>query len=39
MKLDYAKSRSDAIVKAEGTEEEFETHKRARLAEKGTARF
>jgi len=37
MKLDYAKSRSDAIVQAEGTEEELETHKRARKAEKGTA--
>ena len=36
MVLDFAKTRSDATVKREGTEEEFETHKRRRLAEKGT---
>lgn len=34
MVLDYAKSKSDAIVQKEGNEE-FETHKRRRLAEKG----
>lgn len=34
MVLDFAKTRSDATVKREGTEEEFETHKRRRLAEK-----
>lgn len=34
MVLDLAKTRSDATVKREGTEEEFETHKRRRLAEK-----
>jgi hypothetical protein len=37
MVLDLAKTRSDATVKREGTEEEFETHKRRRLAEKGTS--
>ena len=37
MALDFAKTRSDATVKREGTEEEFETHKRRRLAEKGTS--
>lgn len=35
MKLDYARTRSDAIVKREGNEEDFEAHKRHRLAEKG----
>lgn len=35
MVLDYAKSRSDAIVLREGGSEELETHKRRRLAEKG----
>ena len=35
MLLDYAKTRSDAIVQREGTEEDFELHKRRRLAEKG----
>lgn len=35
MQLDYARTRSDATVKAEGTEEELEVHKRRRLAEKG----
>ncbi|KAL8742496.1 MAG: hypothetical protein Q9190_005029 [Brigantiaea leucoxantha] len=34
MILDYAKTRSDATVHREGTEEEFEQHKRRRLAEK-----
>lgn len=37
MALEFAKTRSDATVKREGTEEEFETHKRRRLAEKGTS--
>ena len=35
MVLQYAKSKSDATVKRFGTEEEFEQHKRRRLAEKG----
>lgn len=35
MLLDYAKTRSDATVQKEGDEEEFELHKRRRLAEKG----
>jgi hypothetical protein len=35
MKIAYAKSRSDASVKREGTEDDFEAHKRRRLAEKG----
>lgn len=35
MKLDYAKTRSDATVQKEGSAEDFETHKRRRLAEKG----
>ena len=35
MILDYAKTRSDATVQKEGSAEEFETHKRRRLAEKG----
>ncbi|KAI4235680.1 MAG: hypothetical protein LQ349_002988 [Xanthoria aureola] len=34
MLLDYAKTRSDATVQKEGDEEEFELHKRKRLAEK-----
>lgn len=34
MKLDYARTRSDATVKREGNEEDFEAHKRRRLAEK-----
>ncbi|KAL8758757.1 MAG: hypothetical protein Q9199_001232 [Rusavskia elegans] len=34
MLLDYAKTRSDATVQKEGDEEEFELHKRRRLAEK-----
>lgn len=35
MLLDFAKTQSDATVQSEGTEEEFELHKRRRLAEKG----
>ncbi len=35
MRLDYAKTKSDAIVQREGNPDEFETHKRRRLAEKG----
>ncbi len=35
MQLAYAKTRSDATVKKSGDEEEFEAHKRRRLAEKG----
>ncbi|KAL8866066.1 MAG: hypothetical protein Q9174_006513, partial [Haloplaca sp. 1 TL-2023] len=34
MLLDYAKTKSDATVQSEGTEEEFESHQRRRLAEK-----
>ncbi|KAI4123289.1 MAG: hypothetical protein LQ338_005338 [Usnochroma carphineum] len=34
MLLDYAKTKSDATVQREGNEEEFEMHKRRRLAEK-----
>ena len=36
MQLAFAKTRSDATVKTIGGEEEFELHKRRRLAEKGT---
>jgi U2 small nuclear ribonucleoprotein B'' len=39
MKIAYARSRSDASVKREGTEEDFEVHKRRRLAEKGELIF
>ena len=35
MLLDYAKTKSDATVMKEGSEEDFEAHKRRRLAEKG----
>jgi RNA recognition motif-containing protein len=35
MVLDFARSRSDAIVRLQGNDEEFEAHKRRRLAEKG----
>jgi RNA recognition motif-containing protein len=35
MQLAFAKTRSDATVKRTGDEEEFEQHKRRRLAEKG----
>ncbi|TVY87488.1 U1 small nuclear ribonucleoprotein [Lachnellula willkommii] len=34
MQLAFAKTRSDATVKRQGTEEDFESHKRRRLAEK-----
>ncbi|KAK8219321.1 hypothetical protein M8818_001055 [Zalaria obscura] len=34
MHLDFAKTKSDATVKREGTEEDLEQHKRHRLAEK-----
>lgn len=39
MKLDYARTRSDATVQKEGGAEDFETHKRRRLAEKGMIRI
>lgn len=39
MILDYARTRSDATVQKEGSAEELETHKRRRLAEKGTVVF
>lgn len=35
MQLAFAKTRSDATVKRMGNDEEFESHKRRRLAEKG----
>ncbi len=35
MVLDYAKTKSDATVQREGKSDEFEQHKRQRLAEKG----
>ena len=35
MVLDYAKTRSDATVQREGNPDEYEQHKRQRLAEKG----
>ena len=35
MVLDYARTKSDATVLREGSGEDFETHKRRRLAEKG----
>jgi RNA recognition motif-containing protein len=35
MRLELARSRSDATVKQAATEEDFETHKRRRLAQKG----
>ena len=38
MVLDFAKTRSDATVKGSGNDEEFEAHKRRRLAEKGRSR-
>ncbi|OCK80139.1 RNA-binding domain-containing protein [Lepidopterella palustris CBS 459.81] len=34
MTLEYARTKSDATVKREGNDEEFEAHKRRRLAEK-----
>jgi hypothetical protein len=36
MQLAFAKTRSDATVKRTGDEDEFESHKRRRLAEKGS---
>ena len=39
MQLDYAKTKSDAIVQREGNPDEFEAHKRRRLAEKGMAAY
>ena len=38
MQLAFAKTRSDASVKRTGDEDEFESHRRRRLAEKGTWR-
>jgi RNA recognition motif-containing protein len=35
MQLAFARTRSDASVKRTGDEDEFESHKRRRLAEKG----
>lgn len=35
--LQLAKTRSDATIKQSGNEKEFDTHKRRRLAEKGTS--
>ena len=35
MVLDYARTRSDATVQKEGNAQDFEVHKRRRLAEKG----
>jgi hypothetical protein len=35
MQLAFAKTRSDATVKRTGDDDEFESHKRRRLAEKG----
>lgn len=37
MVLDFARSKSDATVRREGSEEQFEVHKRRRLAEKGVS--
>jgi len=37
MVLQYARTKSDATVKQFGTPEEFELHKRRRMAEKGTS--
>ena len=37
MQLAFAKTRSDASVKRTGDEDEFESHKRRRLAEKGNS--
>ena len=39
MQLAFAKTRSDASVKRTGDEDEFESHKRRRLAEKGVYRL
>jgi U2 small nuclear ribonucleoprotein B'' len=35
MVVEFARTRSDALVKMTGDEAEFERHKRSRLAEKG----
>lgn len=35
MQLDWARAPSDATVKQQGNQEDFENHKRRRLAEKG----
>jgi RNA recognition motif-containing protein len=37
MSLAFARTKSDATVKQEGSAEDFEQHKRKRLAEKGTS--
>lgn len=37
MHVALARTRSDATVKAHGTDKEFELHKRRRLAEKGSS--
>jgi RNA recognition motif-containing protein len=39
MKLAFAKTRSDASVKRTGDDDEFESHKRRRLAEKGACQM
>jgi RNA recognition motif-containing protein len=39
MQLAFARTRSDASVKMTGDEDEFESHKRRRLAEKGLPSF
>lgn len=39
MVLEYAKTKSDALVQLQGDKGEFERHRRSRLAEKGTKRF
>lgn len=36
MLLDYARTKSDATVQREGSAEDYEVHRRRRLAEKGT---
>ena len=38
MVLEFAKTRSDATVHREATSDEFEVHKRRRLAEKGSTK-
>jgi RNA recognition motif-containing protein len=38
MVVEFARTRSDALVKMTGDEGEFERHKRSRLAEKGMSR-
>ncbi len=37
MVLDFAKTKSDATVQRQGSQDAFESHKRKRLAEKGTS--